>query len=314
MDFRQGDRFSLVRFAQSSSVLPRMGRPERMITDMVTTWENVIFRWGQEMAAGGLSPDTIGLRLYHITRLQHVCPSPEEATRDLLVDFLAHPDWAPEYRRSLRSSVVGVFGFMHRSGFIPENPAAWLPKIHVPIPEPRPASDEVIQRALLGATVRVWLMIMLGAIGGLRRKEISRVHRRDLDGCRLRVHGKGGKFRTIDLPEFIAAKIRSADGWVFPTASPAHSAYWGGHLSAGYVGKLISRSLPEGVTPHQLRHAAATQLHELGVPIEEIQLFLGHSTIATTMIYVKVRPKHTAAATQRAAARFAGPRLVQKSA
>lgn len=279
---------------------------------MDTTWENVTFRWRQEMAAGGLSPDTIGLRLYHVTRLEHVCATPQDATRELLVDFLAHPDWSPEYRRSLRSSVVGVFTFMRRTGLRADNPAEFLPKVHVPVPEPRPASDEAIAAALLGADARIWLMIMLGAVGGLRRKEISRVHRRDLDGLRLTVHGKGGKVRVIDVPDVIASRIRAADAWVFPTTSPAHSRYWGTHLTAGYVGKLISRSLPEGVTPHQLRHAAATQLHELGVPIEEIQLFLGHATIATTMIYVKVRPKHTAAATLQAAARFTGPRRVRR--
>lgn len=263
------------------------------------------------MQAGDFSPHTIALRRYHLTRLEQLHPTPDAITRDQLIDFLSHPDWSAEYRRSIRSSIIGVFGFMQRRGLIADNPAAWLPKIHIPIPEPRPATDEAIHEGLCNADERVWLMIMLGAVGGLRRAEIARVHPRDLDGHRLRVYGKGGKVRTIDLPEVIAAKIRACTGWAFPTRDLSHSAYWGRHLTPGYVGKLISRALPEGVTPHQLRHAAATQLHELGVPIEEIQIFLGHATLATTMIYVKVRPKHTAAATLRAAARFSTPRLIQ---
>jgi integrase len=47
-----------------------------------------------------------------------------------------------------------------------------------------------------------------------------------------------------------------------------------------------------GLTPHCLRHTAATRLVHAGFPLPNIKEFMGHRSIQTTMKYVHVAPRH----------------------
>ncbi len=46
--------------------------------------------------------------------------------------------------------------------------------------------------------------------------------------------------------------------------------------------------ISQKVTPHMLRHTAATQLIESGVGIRYVQRLLGHASLATTELYTHV--------------------------
>ena len=135
-----------------------------------------------------------------------------------------------ETRRSHRNTAVSFFGWAHRGGHLPTDPAADLPVMRAATPAPRPAPDSAWSAALATADPRVRLMLRLAAEAGLRRAEIARVYRRDLTvghaGATLLVHGKGGKLRALPIGDDLAAgilNIRSAevdgaDGWLFPGA------------------------------------------------------------------------------------------------
>lgn len=58
------------------------------------------------------------------------------------------------------------------------------------------------------------------------------------------------------------------------------------------IQKYCEKALNKRIKVHSLRHSRATYLYTYeGVPIEKLQILLGHSSINTTMIYVKVDPK-----------------------
>ena len=46
--------------------------------------------------------------------------------------------------------------------------------------------------------------------------------------------------------------------------------------------------IPEGISPHSLRHSKAMMLQESGVNLIYIRDFLGHSSVTTTEIYARI--------------------------
>lgn len=68
-------------------------------------------------------------------------------------------------------------------------------------------------------------------------------------------------------------------GYLFPGR-------WSGHVEASYVGKLITRLLPDGWSAHSLRHRYATRTYESTHDLYLVSKLLGHSSVETTQIYV----------------------------
>jgi site-specific recombinase XerD len=106
-----------------------------------------------------------------------------------------------------------------------------------------------------------------------------------------------------DAPLFPSER-RNVDGSCAPVTDDA--------LRAGLT-EAVARHLPAQVgrlTPHVLRHFAASDLYRDGMDVVAIQELLGHSWINTTMIYVHVSRSHVedawVNAGERAAARWGG--------
>jgi len=134
---------------------------------------------------------------------------------------------------------------------------------------------------------------------GLRVGELCKLRTSDVspDGCSLRILGKGSRDRVayIGDPAFqselrtLVERRRRLDGEgtsLFVNRNGAtlkpQSIRTKLHKAAGAVG------LARRITPHMLRHTAATLLIETGVDIRIVQRLLGHSSIATTEIYTHV--------------------------
>ncbi|MEQ8604545.1 MAG: tyrosine-type recombinase/integrase [Marivibrio sp.] len=143
---------------------------------------------------------------------------------------------------------------------------------------------------------------------GLRVTELCTLSDLDIDQGRrgpvLRVKGKGDRERRAPLPDPGLARLlklyrQARDGLIEPSAAadpvapPLLVARRGGPLTPQSVRARLKRltqsaRLARPVTPHMLRHTAATHLLEAGLDLRFVQRLLGHGSVATTEIYTSV--------------------------
>ena len=121
----------------------------------------------------------------------------------------------------------------------------------------------------------------------------------DLDRHVLRVMGKGAKERIVPMGRPAAAAVvtwldRGRPRLATAVSGPAlllgaRGARWNQRQARGVV-RLLSGAVEGGpeVSPHALRHSAATHLLDGGADLRSVQELLGHATLASTQVYTHV--------------------------
>ncbi len=134
---------------------------------------------------------------------------------------------------------------------------------------------------------------------GVRIGELCKIRIQDIDltAGTIAVKGKGNRERRVFLVDDVikrqvATYIKRRNKLVFETDRLLITTR-GGPASPGYIRKMLHKhvetlKLERRITPHMLRHSAATQLLETGVDIRFVQKLLGHASISTTEIYTHV--------------------------
>lgn len=207
---------------------------------------------------------------------------------DLLVRYLANPDWKPEYRRSTRGALRMVFRHAYKAGFTTHDPAAELDSVRVPVGAPRPTPEAAISAALKGLPMRVRLMVLIAGLAGCRRAEIAVLRVEDITKDGLHITGKGGRERVVPIHPALGPEL---DAWLRISGITAGYIFPGetdGHLSPHRVGQLVSRALPGSWATHSLRHRFGSRAYAGAFDLRAVQELLGHSSPATTARYVAV--------------------------
>lgn len=209
-----------------------------------------------------------------------------------------------------RASAAKTFGqWLELQGVVVSNPVARLvaprPDQHLPVVLGRQQANEMLQAVESGAEQGDCVALRDAAImeflyaTGVRVSELCGLNVDDVDFSRntALVRGKGNKQRIVPFGRAAAAAVtRYLEQGRGQMAQPDQDALFvgvrGGRINPRTVREIVhevSRVVPGvDISPHGLRHSAATHVLEGGADLRVVQELLGHASLATTQIYTHV--------------------------
>ncbi|MGQ0849478.1 MAG: site-specific tyrosine recombinase XerD [Actinomycetota bacterium] len=261
------------------------------------------------LAANTVSAYRRDLRQY-LTFLEGVDPAP--ADNDRYVVDLHDRGLAPASIARKLAALRGLHRFLVDEGRADSDPTRLLetPRRPEPFPKALPI-DEVIRlleapdpATVAGRRDRAMLEFLYGTGARVSEAVDLDVAAVDLEGRSAILTGKGDRQRLVPLG---GAAINSLRDWLpdrlrLARPGPSRDALFlnlrGGRISRQSVFRMIRQHAelagidPARVSPHTLRHSAATHMVEGGADLRSIQVLLGHARISTTQVYTRVSPQH----------------------
>jgi len=141
-------------------------------------------------------------------------------------------------------------------------------------------------------------MFLTAYAAGLRVSEVCHLQVTDLQSDRYQIRvdqGKGHKDRYTIFSPRLQEELRAYWRLYRPTTWLFPSPYFPEHpLTRGAVQKAFSESVARAGLPdrggiHSLRHSFATHLLEAGIDVLTLKRLMGHSSLASTTVYLHVR-------------------------
>jgi len=228
----------------------------------------------------------------------------------LLRAWLAHQHALGRSRATLARRTAAARAFtrhLHRRGLLQDDPGLLLgtPKRQRDLPDVLSQDDaarlldKMDVQGPVGLRDLAVLELLYGT--GVRVSELCGLDIDDLDTGRgtVRVHGKGNRERIVPVGEPAARAIQD---WLragrpeLATENSGPALFLGtrgGRLHPTSARRIVHARIAEvgdmpDLSPHGLRHSAATHLLEGGADLRSVQEILGHASLQTTQIYTHV--------------------------
>ncbi len=210
------------------------------------------------------------------------------------------------------ASIRAYHRFLVLEGLSEDDPTVGIDSPRPPSALPKALTVEEATRLVeapepatpLGVRDRAILETLYGT--GCRVSELVHMDLYDLDleTNTILVTGKGNKQRIVPIGSYASGAI---EAWLPVRLEMRRPGRDPGALFLSSRGNRLSRQAvwrivrshagaagidPERLSPHVLRHSAATHMVEGGADLRTVQEILGHASLSTTQIYTKVSPEH----------------------
>ncbi len=255
-------------------------------------------RHGKPLTAGSIANYANVMRLHVVPVLGDLTLNQiTEHDVEVVLATMANKGLSTAYQNQAHKSMARLFRDAKKMRLL-----AVIPMEDVPAPAETykdkivPDSDQVRQLMDSAPTQRMATFITGLAFTGLRISELLGAKWTDLndDMTALTVMGKGSRPRTVPVAAALKdelvkwrrdlAKQRlqspwwSDEGWLLPSDCGTR---WETRNARKRFKPLADAVLP-GITPHSLRHAAATMLLEEHIPMKVVAELLGHTSTRVT--------------------------------
>lgn len=201
------------------------------------------------------------------------------------------------YLDQIRRIINGFFGWLVNNNYIDKSPCTNIDHIKFQAAERKPLSSFELETLRYNChDIREKAVVDFLFSTGCRVSEFCAANISDIDWKNRSLiiqHGKGDKRRIVffnaeaelTLRKYLETRTDDSDA-LFVTQRNPHN-----RLSVKAVQNLlnkISARCDMHVYPHMLRHTFATSGIRAGMPLEKLQVLMGHAEPRTTLIYAKL--------------------------
>ena len=224
--------------------------------------------------------------------------------REYLIEYQKINNCSNVTLDTVRRILSSFYKWLEEEDFILKSPMKRIHRIKTPSIIKSAFSDEQIEniRKYVAENKRNIAIIDILLSSGIRVSELVRLNRSsiNLNSRTCIVFGKGSKQREtyfdvrtkIELENYLKTrKDKNRALFVTSHKKTKHGAYT--RLTVNSVEKMIreigTKTEIENVHPHRFRRTMATRAIDKGMPIEQVQVLLGHTKIDTTLRYANVQ-------------------------
>jgi integrase/recombinase XerD len=205
---------------------------------------------------------------------------------------------------NIRRILSTFYSWLEDEDYIIKSPVRRIKKVKTIKSVKQVYSDEMLEQLRDNCeNIRDLSMVDLLSSTGMRVGELVNLNRMDVDLINREcvVLGKGGKERTVyfdartkvHLSNYLNTRMDDNEA-LFVSLSEPHN-----RLEISGVEtrlKKIGKDIGSGsVHPHKFRRTLATRAIDKGMPIEQVQVLLGHTKIDTTLEYAMVNQQNVKA-------------------
>jgi len=235
-----------------------------------------------------------------------------EATVLAHIALLRERGLAPTSIARKLASIRAYHRFLTAEDLATDDPTAAVDSPSRPIALPKALTLDEVTRlveapdltTLIGRRDKAILELLYAT--GCRVSELTGldVYDVDFETDTAMVTGKGNKQRLVPFGSYASRAVRT---WLEDRLAVRVSGRDPGNLFLTVRGNAMSRQsiwrivrahgVAVGIdaprlSPHVLRHSAATHMVEGGADLRTVQEILGHASVSTTQVYTKVSPEH----------------------